>query len=215
MKNIIKNAIILTLITLVAGSALAFVYSITKEPIAQAEIKATQEAYKAVFAQAEKFEELELIEYNDKNGAKVSAVSSAVKGNETIGFVMTTASKGYGGDIKVAVGIDKKGAVTGISILDASNETPGLGAKVKEDKFTSQFAGVESNQLDTEVDAISGATFSTNGVKNAVNAAFNYYKNDMNGDSNYLSTTVTLFITSPCWIASTTSWPLMTWPNTV
>ncbi len=179
MKNIIKNAIILTLITLVAGSALAFVYSITKEPIAQAEIKATQEAYKAVFAQAEKFEELELIEYNDKNGAKVSAVSSAVKGNETIGFVMTTASKGYGGDIKVAVGIDKKGVVTGISILDASNETPGLGAKVKEDKFTSQFAGVESNQLDTEVDAISGATFSTNGVKNAVNAAFNYYKKNL------------------------------------
>ena len=57
MKNIIKNAIILTLITLVAGSALAFVYSITKEPIAQAEIKATQEAYKTVFDIAEEFKE--------------------------------------------------------------------------------------------------------------------------------------------------------------
>ena len=33
MKNIFKNAIILTLITLIAGTALTFVYSITKEPI--------------------------------------------------------------------------------------------------------------------------------------------------------------------------------------
>ncbi|MBQ4155300.1 MAG: RnfABCDGE type electron transport complex subunit G [Clostridia bacterium] len=179
MKNIIKNAIILTLITLVAGSALAFVYSITNEPIAQAEIKATQEAYKTVFDIAEEFKELELAEYNDENGAVVSAVSSAVKGDEAIGFVMTTAAKGYGGDIKVAVGINKNGALTGISILDASNETPGLGAKVKEDDFTSQFAGVKASELDSQVDAISGATFSTNGVKNAVNAAFNYFEKNL------------------------------------
>ena len=179
MKNIIKNAIILTLITLVAGSALAFVYSITKEPIAQAEIKATQEAYKTVFDTAEEFKELELAEYNDENGAVVSAVSSAVKGDDIIGFVMTTAAKGYGGDIKVAVGIDKNGALTGISILDAANETPGLGAKVKEDDFTSQFAGVKASELDSQVDAISGATFSTNGVKNAVDAAFNYFEKNL------------------------------------
>ena len=92
---------------------------------------------------------------------------------------MTTAAKGYGGDIKVAVGINKNGALTGISILDASNETPGLGAKVKEDDFTSQFAGVKASELDSQVDAISGATFSTNGVKNAVNAAFNYFEKNL------------------------------------
>ena len=179
MKNIIKNAIILTLITLVAGSALAFVYSITKEPIANAEKQATAEAYKAVFSSAEEFKELELVDYKDENGAVVSAVSSALKGDEALGFVMTCAAKGYGGDIKIAVGIDKTGKLTGISVLDAANETPGLGAKVKEDKFTSQFKGVNQVQVDSKVDAISGATYSTNGVKNAVKAAFEYYNKNL------------------------------------
>ena len=179
MKNIIKNAIILTLITLVAGSALAFVYSITKEPIEMVEKKATQDAYKAVFSEAEEFNELELVDYKDKNSAKVSAVSRAVKNDKTLGFVMTTASKGYGGDIKIAVGIDFDGVITGVSILDASNETPGLGAKVKEDWFTSQFSGVKSGEIEENVDAISGATFSTNGVKNAVNAALNYFQKNL------------------------------------
>lgn len=179
MKNIIKNAIILTLITLVAGTALAFVYSITKEPIEQAEQKATAEAYSTVFSKADNFEELELVEYKDENGAKVSAVSKAVSGDETVGFVMTTACKGYGGDIKIAVGMDLEGVVTGISVLDASNETPGLGAKVKEEFFTSQFSGVKSGEVDSKVDAISGATFSTKGVKNAVNAAFKYYEENL------------------------------------
>ncbi len=179
MKNIIKNAIILTLITLVSGTALAFVYSITKEPIAQVEKKATAEAYSTVFKGADAFEEIELKEYSDENKSAISAVSKVLKGDEEVGFVMTSASKGYGGDIKIAIGVDKQGAVTGISILDASNETPGLGAKVKEDDFTSQFEGVVLEKVDTDIDAISGATYSTNGVKNAVSAALEYYQENL------------------------------------
>ena len=45
MKNIIKNAMILTVITLVSGLLLGFVYDITKEPIAQAKEQAKKEAY--------------------------------------------------------------------------------------------------------------------------------------------------------------------------
>lgn len=175
MKNIIKNAIILTLITLVAGTALAFVNAITKEPIELAEAKATAEAYKTVFGKADEFQELKV----KKDEKVVSAVSKALKGDEEIGFVMTAASEGYGGDIKIALGVDNEGVVTGISILDASNETPGLGAKVKEDKFTEQFKGIKTGELDSRVDAISGATYSTNGVKNAVNAALEYFEKNL------------------------------------
>ena len=50
MKNtIIKDAMILTLITLVAGGVLGLVYEITKEPIAKQQEMAKQEAYKSVF----------------------------------------------------------------------------------------------------------------------------------------------------------------------
>ncbi len=179
MKNIIKNAIILTLITLVAGTALAFVYSITKEPIALVESKATAEAYKTVFADAKEFEKVDFDENDVADNATIYAVSKALADKDTLGYVMTVSSKGYGGEIKLAIGIDLQGKITGISILDASNETPGLGAKVTEDKFTSQFTGIKSGELESKVDAISGATFSTNGVKNAVSSALDYFEKNL------------------------------------
>lgn len=180
MKQIIKNTIILTLITLVAGVALACVYSITKEPIAKADEKATIAAYKIVLSEADSFKSLDLKDYSDENNSTVSAVSKAVKGDKTVGYVMTTASKGYGGDIKIALGIDLNGKLTGISVLDASNETPGLGAKVKEDDFTLRFKSISSDETD-DVDTISGATYSSNGVKNAVKAGFEYYNKNLKG----------------------------------
>ena len=57
MKNtIIKDTIILTLITLVSGGLLGLVYQVTKEPIAQQEELAKQEAYQADFEDADSFE---------------------------------------------------------------------------------------------------------------------------------------------------------------
>ena len=179
MKNIIKNAIILTLITLIAGTALAFVYSITKEPIELAEKKATQEAYQTVFSTAKSFESTGFSDDSAYADSKIHEVSKAVDGTNTLGYVMTVSSKGYGGDIKLAIGIDMQGSITGISILDASNETPGLGAKVTEDKFTSQFKGLAIGEVETGVDAISGATYSTNGVKNAVHAAQDFFEKNL------------------------------------
>ena len=52
MKNIIKNAMILTVITLVSGLLLGFVYDITKEPIAKAKEQAKNEAYQTVMQEA-------------------------------------------------------------------------------------------------------------------------------------------------------------------
>ena len=61
MNKIVKNAIILTVITLVAGLGLGFVYEITKDPIAQAEDAAKNEAWQQVFPEAS-LEEFEAID---------------------------------------------------------------------------------------------------------------------------------------------------------
>ena len=50
MKKIIKNTLVLTVITLVAGILLGLVYEITKEPIANSKEKAKNEAYRSVMA---------------------------------------------------------------------------------------------------------------------------------------------------------------------
>ena len=58
----IKNTISLMLITVVAGLLLGLVYEITKTPIANEQQRAKEEAYKAVFENADHFEAITLDE---------------------------------------------------------------------------------------------------------------------------------------------------------
>ena len=52
-SSLVKDCLKLILITVVAGICLGAIYGITKEPIAMQQEKAKQEAYKAVFPDAE------------------------------------------------------------------------------------------------------------------------------------------------------------------
>ena len=62
MKEMMKNASILLVITLVAGLVLGFIYQITKEPIEEQNAKKKQEACQEVFQDAVSFEKMELVE---------------------------------------------------------------------------------------------------------------------------------------------------------
>lgn len=99
------------------------------------------------------------------------------------GYVLTvTDHEGYGGDIRFAMGIKLDKTVNGISFLSIS-ETAGLGMKAVEDDFKNQFAGKKADHIvytkngasaDNEIDALSGATITTNAVTNGVNAGLYY-----------------------------------------
>ena len=69
MNKLVKDALVLTAITLIAGVCLGGVYEITKDPIAKAQESATQESYKAVFADAASCEDLEGFENTEKTVA--------------------------------------------------------------------------------------------------------------------------------------------------
>ena len=58
-KSLVKDALILAVITLVAGILLGIVYEITKDPIAKAQEAATQAAYETVFSTADSFAPVE------------------------------------------------------------------------------------------------------------------------------------------------------------
>ncbi len=203
MKNMIKDAAILLLITLVAGLALGFVYQITKEPIALAEEKAAKEAYEEVFPGAADFEEAELIWPEDtiwqdawsENGLGAVEIKNVLKALGTdsslLGYVLTvTSHEGYGGDITFTMGIAADGTLNGISILDIS-ETAGLGMKA-ESVLKPQFAGKkvpsftytkQGADSDSQIDAISGATITTNAFTNAVNGGLYYFQTQLGGGS--------------------------------
>lgn len=192
MNKIIKNTIILTLITLISGLGLGLVYEITKEPIAQAQETAKKEAWQEVFPEASAND----FELTDVDGAVADQVIAdlgvkasvdevcAVKGGEE-GYVVTvTDSEGYGGDIQITVGITADGTISGISYLSIS-ETAGLGMKATESSFTEQYVGKQAEKFavskdggDGEpIDALSGATITSRAVTGAVNVALAYYQN--------------------------------------
>lgn len=109
----------------------------------------------------------------------------AIKNEEEIGYIFTTSSKGYGGEVSVMTVVDNDGKVTAVSILDASNETPGLGQNVTKEGFYSQYSGKKSGvkivkngatDENNEINAVTGATISSTAVTNAVNQALENYK---------------------------------------
>ena len=190
MNKIIKNTIILTLITVIAGLGLGAVYEITKEPIAAAQETAKKEAWQAVFPEAslDDFETVEL-DYDLMTQVVadlgiVATIDEVCKVGD-LGYVVTATDKeGYGGDIQVTVGIKADGTVNGVSILSIS-ETAGLGMKATEPAFYEQYSGKQTEQFYVSkdggsgepIDALSGATITSRAVTGAVNAALSYVLN--------------------------------------
>lgn len=200
-KNpIVRDAMILTIITLVAGIALGLVYEVTKAPIAAAQEAARQAAYREVFSDAATFEEMEgfdsakVSKTVQKEGYADDDITQCLvaldgSGNP-LGYVITVVTHaGYGGNITFSVGIKNDGTINGYSITDIS-ETAGLGMKATENDFMKQFKGIpvavyevtKSTAGENEIEAISGATITSRAVTNGVNAAVSYF-NSLGGAS--------------------------------
>lgn len=201
-SNIFINTLVLVIVTLVCVALLAVVNQITRGPIEQAEIDARAEIYKTVYADAENFAEVDGAEAMLENSAQVlttagfdgcyvNDVLSVTDDSGNIeGYVVAaTSPSGYGGDLQIAIGITKDGKLTGFDVV-SNSETAGLGSKCTEDEFKSQFAGKAASTIeytktgateDNQIDAISGATITTNAVTEAVNAAIIFYQANFAG----------------------------------
>lgn len=199
MNKIIKNTLILTAITVVSGLLLGIVYNVTKEPIAQAQENTKQEAYRAVLSDASSFESVDFdsdsaLSLLSENGYTSDEITEVVEGTddsgEVIGYVISVQSnEAYDGTLELSVGIATDGTVKGVEMLDIS-ETAGLGMKADEAEFKDQFKDKNVDKFtytktgekgDNMIDAISGATITTNAVTNAVDSALVYFQNELGG----------------------------------
>ena len=202
MNNIVKNTLILTAITVVSGLLLGVVYGITKEPIAQAQENTKQEAYQTVLSDASEFETVEFdadtaASLLSENGYTSDVITEIAEGTdasgETVGYVISVqSSEAYDGSLSLSVGIASDGTVKGIEMLEIS-ETAGLGMKADEAEFKDQFKDKNVQKFtytktgedgDDKIDAISGATITTNAVTNAVDSALVYFQNELGGGVN-------------------------------
>jgi len=154
----LQSIIVLTVVCLVWGGLLAVVYDITKESIERAENAEINAILSQIFLGGQFVKENDYFKCSE-NG-------------RLVGYAMITTGKGYGGEIKVIVGIGLDNRVVGVRVLSQS-ETIGVGSRITENWFLSQFNGkaLEDLQLKKNggtIDAITGATISSNAFTNAV-----------------------------------------------
>lgn len=202
-SSIIKNTLVIFIVTLVAVALLAVVNQVTMGPIEEAQIAAEAASLSAAYTDAKEFAQVdgkeamlekatELLESADIQKCTINNVLAAqdASGN-LIGYAISaTTQNGYGADLQVAVGITKDGTIAGFDVI-SNNETPGFGANCTNPEFTSQFKGksaagkISFNKSgatsDSEIDVISGATITTNAVTEAVNGAIVFFQENFNG----------------------------------
>ena len=173
---------ILCAITLVVALALGAVNAVTAGPIAEQNAQKIKDSLENVMPGAES-EQIDVpagttVTTETKNATSVTILSAykMTKDGADAGYCVEVGPTGFGGAVDTMVGIDSDGKVTGISVISASSETPGLGARSTEPEFQAQFAG----QVGTEVavakdggsiDALTGATITSRAVSEGVVAA--------------------------------------------
>ncbi|MDO5331794.1 MAG: FMN-binding protein [Bacillota bacterium] len=163
-KEITAPIIVLVSICLVASFLLAGVYQITSPLIAEREQAAADAAKVAVLPQGGSFEENTSVE-------KVNGVENVYVAGNGAGVAIATNVKGMYAGLKLMIGIDSTGVVTGINVL-ANEETAGIGSKALDPSHLDKYIGVTAADA---VDGISGATYTSNGIKNSVAAALEQF----------------------------------------
>lgn len=196
MKNkLVHDALVLTVITVVAGAALGVVYEITKDPIAKAQEAALNASYQEVFTDAATFADVD--GFDSEEASKVVA-DAGIKGvtidfakeaedasGSALGYVIgVTSDGGYGGDISFTMGITTDGEMTDYATTSIS-ETAGLGmhaADKGEGTFESQWQGKAAGtdyavtKDGGDIQAISGATITSRCMTKGINGGFAYFE---------------------------------------
>ena len=179
----IRLGITLLIISGIMGLILGGANYITKDLIAAKKDEANKAAYASVLPAEADTGSLEILEVEEEYASSILEICAA----DSVGYAMRVSTKGYGGAVIIAVGIDTTGTVTGVTVVEHS-ETPGLGAHAANPSFTDQFVGQNSELTVVKgeggagsISAISGATITSKSVTASVNTALEYYNTYLKG----------------------------------
>ena len=181
MESSLKNMVlVLFTITLLSSAAVGGVYTITKEPIAQAKVAAVNAALQQVLPEYEATTSQTI----EVNSLPIVAHTATVA-DKAVGYAIESLSKnGFGGTVRLMVGFDTEGTILNINVLE-QKETPGLGTKMadegnvlllslKEKKASEVNMTVKKDGGD--IDALTAATISSRAYAEAVAVAYEAFK---------------------------------------
>lgn len=161
MKEMLRYGLILAFICMIASGLLATVNMFTAPRIIAAAQAEEEASLKEVMPAADRFEAVK-----DSAGQELLYYKAFDKQGKMTGVVFKASGKGYSSVIQTLAGMFPDGSLSAIKVVSLS-ETPGLGMRVTEDKFTGQFKGAFGTEL-SGVQAITGATISSRAVIDSV-----------------------------------------------
>lgn len=171
MKETIKIIAVLTIVCVLCAFLLAFVNNAARAKI---ELNSRTKIEDAIGKLAPSFKKIEKIKLAEEVIYKLFDDK-----NSSIGYAFLAKGDGYQGTIKILAVIDPQiDKLEGIEIIE-SVETPGLGARIKEDFFKNQFKSLkvsspiecvkEEIAKSNQIKAISSATISSRALVNILN----------------------------------------------
>ena len=166
MNQMVKYGFILAGICFAAALVLSLVYRATEPKIEEARRREEEAARRELLPAAEAFE---------KRSAGGMEYYAGLSGGRAVGYCFPASGRGYGGFLKLMVGIDPEGKIAGVRVLE-HQETPGLGAKIVEVRpgesepwFLAAFRGLPARRIGLkDIQAITGATITSRAVVEAV-----------------------------------------------
>lgn len=204
-SSVIKDAMALFIVTLIAAFALSFVYEVTKEPIAKQDELKLKMAYESVYPDTSaKLDEglMELLGNTDMESLNTSYKNTTIDeindayaaDGKLVGYILRVSTKGYKDTITMVFGYSLDGEVQKVEFL-ALNDTAGLGMNAAKPEFIDQFSGKKADSFEVtktgavsenQIDAISSATITSKAVAKGINAGIAFLKAnaDLGGGTN-------------------------------
>jgi len=179
-ESSLKNMLLsLLVVTLVAGFSLGYVNELTKEPKAKTKLQRKINALKLVLPEFDNNPVSDILRFKSKNANDSIEIFPAFSNHKFVGAAVVGSSEnGFSGLIKIMVGFNPEAQVQNIVVLE-QKETPGLGTKMKDEKFLVQFKNIKPATFKLkvkkdggDVDAITGATISSRAFSEAVQMAY-------------------------------------------
>lgn len=185
VKSSLSNMIfVLSLVAGLSALILGSAYKMTEEPIKKAkdnrELEAIKEVVYGDFAN-NPFKERTTISTADNKGKLELFPARDENGNIISVAIKTFSNNGFGGKIELMVGYFVDGTINKYKVID-HKETPGLGTKVSEQKFSEQFHGINPGkhvfkvkQDGGNIDAVTAATISSRAVVDAIQRGYDAF----------------------------------------
>ncbi|WP_440954435.1 Rnf electron transport complex subunit RnfG [Methanosarcina sp. Mfa9] len=178
-KEVVQVIVAMVLISAVAAAALAATYTPTQEALKLLQEEQQKEAMKAILPAAADFEPVTGDQLDDEGNPVVLYYRGVDSSGNVVGYAVKRNQVGAQGTIQLLAGVSSDfNTITGVQVLKHS-ETPGLGALIVTPEFQGQFSDKPLSDVSLksnggQIDALTGATISSQAVVDALHGATDY-----------------------------------------